>query len=72
MKKIFLFVSIACATVLANPLVALAAPGVHPLVVRVSVPEGGKSLLYMLLAGAPCFGAMFFSSRNQFGKRETD
>jgi hypothetical protein len=36
-----------------------------------SVPEGGTALLYLLLAGASCFGAMLFSSRNQFGKRET-
>jgi hypothetical protein len=31
----------------------------------VSVPEGGAALLYLLLAGGACFGAMFFS-RNRF------
>jgi hypothetical protein len=36
-----------------------------------SVPEGGAALLYLLFAGASCFGAMLFSSRNRFGKRET-
>jgi hypothetical protein len=30
-----------------------------------AVPEGGASLLYLLLAGGACFGAMFFS-RNRF------
>jgi hypothetical protein len=35
------------------------------------VPEGGTALLYLLLAGASCFGAMLFSSRNRLGKRET-
>jgi hypothetical protein len=29
------------------------------------VPEGGAALLYLLLAGASCFGAMFLRSRNQ-------
>lgn len=29
------------------------------------VPEGGAALLYLLLAGVSCFGAMFFRSRNQ-------
>ena len=33
---------------------------------NVAVPEGGASLLYLLLAGAVCFGAMFLSSRNRF------
>jgi hypothetical protein len=33
------------------------------------VPEGGASLLYLLLAGAGCFGAKFFSSRNRLGSR---
>jgi hypothetical protein len=36
-----------------------------------TVPEGGATALYLLLAGAACFGAMRFSSRNQFGSRET-
>lgn len=36
-----------------------------------NVPEGGSALLYLLLAGASCFGAMFFSSRNQLRNRET-
>ncbi len=36
-----------------------------------SVPEGGAAVTYLLLAGASCFGAMFYRSRNQFGKHET-
>jgi hypothetical protein len=35
------------------------------------VPEGGAALLYLLLAGAACFGALVFGSRNQSGNRET-
>jgi hypothetical protein len=31
-----------------------------------SVPEGGAALLYLLLAGGVCFGAMFLSRRNRF------
>jgi hypothetical protein len=31
------------------------------------VPEGGASWLYLLLAGAVCFGAMAFGSRNRLG-----
>jgi hypothetical protein len=30
------------------------------------VPEGGAALLYLLLAGGACFGAMFFIPRNRF------
>jgi hypothetical protein len=33
-----------------------------------TVPEGGGALIYLLLAGASCFGAIFFSSRNRFRK----
>jgi hypothetical protein len=33
------------------------------------VPEGGAALLYLLLAGIACFGAMRFSSRKEFGIR---
>jgi hypothetical protein len=33
------------------------------------VPEGGSSLLYLLLAGVGCFGAMFLSPRNRLGSR---
>ena len=32
------------------------------------VPEGGTALLYLLLAGVACFGAMFFRSRNQVSR----
>ena len=32
-----------------------------------TVPEGGGALIYLLLAGASCFGAIFFSSRNNPG-----
>jgi hypothetical protein len=31
------------------------------------VPEGGAALLYLLLAGAGCFFAIFFRSRNEVG-----
>jgi hypothetical protein len=34
-----------------------------------NVPEGGAALLYLLLAGMACFGAMRFSSRSEFGNR---
>ncbi len=34
----------------------------------VAVPEGGAALLYLLLAGVSCFGAMFFRSRKQGAK----
>jgi hypothetical protein len=33
-----------------------------------AVPEGGTALLYLLLAGVSCFGAMFFRSRNQVSR----
>jgi len=36
-----------------------------------NVPEGGAALLYLLLAGAVCFGAMFFSPRKRLGNCET-
>jgi hypothetical protein len=32
-----------------------------------TVPEGGTTLLYLLLAGAGCFGAIFFKSRDGAG-----
>ena len=32
----------------------------------VSTPEGGFALLYLLLAGAVCGGAMYFASRQRF------
>jgi len=32
-------------------------------------PEGGASLLYLLLAGAACFGAMILTPRNGLGRR---
>jgi len=35
------------------------------------VPEGGAAFMFLLLAGATCFGAMFFKYRNQLGNRET-
>jgi hypothetical protein len=41
-------------------------PNVIPLV----TPEGGSALLYLLLAGLSCLGAMRFRSRNQAGRRE--
>jgi hypothetical protein len=33
-----------------------------------TIPEGGASLLYLLLAGSACFGAMFLASRGRFAK----
>src|SRR5581483_4440914 len=35
----------------------------------VSVPEGGAALMYLLLAGASCFGAMFLQMRRQTAKQ---
>jgi hypothetical protein len=34
-----------------------------------SVPEGGAAFMYLLLAGASCFGVMFFGARNRLGNR---
>jgi len=31
------------------------------------VPEGGSALMYLLLAGLFCFGAVYLNSRNRFG-----
>ncbi len=47
--------------------VALPAFGEKSLVVP--VPEGGTGLMYVLLAGVSCFGAMFLHSRSQRAKR---
>jgi hypothetical protein len=33
-----------------------------------TVPEGGASLLYLLMAGAACFGSIFFASSCRFAK----
>jgi len=38
---------------------------------ELSVPEGGAALMFLLLAGVSCFGAMFFRYRSQLGSRET-
>jgi len=38
---------------------------------RLNVPEGGSALMYLLLAGFTCFGAMFFKNRSQIRNRET-
>jgi hypothetical protein len=35
---------------------------------NVPVPDRGAALMYLLLAGASCFGAMFFRSRNQVSR----
>jgi hypothetical protein len=35
-----------------------------------SVPEDGAPAIYLLLAGAPCCGAMFLSYRRRFRRRE--
>jgi len=32
-----------------------------------ALPEGGAALIYLLLAGAVCFGAIFLKSRNEAG-----
>ncbi len=39
------------------------------MLVTVPVPEGGATLMYVLLAGVSCFGVIFFHSRNQPVKR---
>ncbi len=36
-----------------------------------TVPEGGAAVLYLLLAGIACFGAMRMNSRNQSGSSKT-
>ena len=36
----------------------------------VAVPEGGAAVMYLLLAGAFCFGAMLFCSRSQSERNE--
>jgi len=36
-----------------------------------NVPEGGASFMFLLLAGASCFGAMYFKYRSQLLNRET-
>jgi hypothetical protein len=36
-----------------------------------NVPEGGTALTYLLLAGATCFGAVYFNSRSRLGRAET-
>jgi hypothetical protein len=38
---------------------------------NLSVPEGGAALLYLLLGGLSCFGAMFIKSRDQSRGRLT-
>jgi len=45
-----------------------APPGVQEMWGLTPVPEGGAALLYLLLAGGSCFGAMFFRSRNQVSR----
>ena len=37
----------------------------------IRVPEGGAALVYLLLAGASCFGAVYFNSRMRLGRRKT-
>jgi hypothetical protein len=36
-----------------------------------STPEGGAAFMFLLLAGASCFGAMFFKYRSRLGSGET-
>ena len=38
-------------------------PGPQEMWGQIPVPEGGAALMYLLLAGVSCFGAMFFRSR---------
>jgi hypothetical protein len=42
-----------------------------PLSGTLSIPEGSAPLLYLLLAGAACCGAIFLRPRNRFSSRET-
>jgi len=44
--------------------------GVTPQEMWVQAPEGGAALLYLLLAGLACFGAMAFTSRKEVEFRE--
>jgi hypothetical protein len=37
-----------------------------------AVPEGGTSLMYLLLAGLSCLGGMVLRSRRQVSMRQTD
>jgi hypothetical protein len=39
--------------------------------INISVPEGSAPLLYLLLAGASCCGAILLRSRNRFRTRKT-
>jgi hypothetical protein len=38
---------------------------------NLAVPEGGTTLMYLLLAGIACFGAMLFNSKNRFRRDVT-
>jgi len=38
---------------------------------NLNVPEGGAALMFLLLAGISCFGAMFIKSRDQLRSRVT-
>ncbi|MFY9852344.1 MAG: hypothetical protein WAK26_00530 [Terracidiphilus sp.] len=38
---------------------------------NLSVPEGGTALMYLLLAGLSCFGAMLFNSKNRLRRDVT-
>jgi hypothetical protein len=40
-----------------------APPGMQEMWGQIPVPEGGAALMYLLLAGVVCFGAMFYSRR---------
>jgi len=44
-----------------------APPGVQEMFGQIPVPEGGAALMYLLLAGVTCFGAMFYSRRQTMG-----
>jgi hypothetical protein len=72
MKKLPLALLAYAALLVISPVASVASPAViHVAPPTVAAPEGGATLVYLLLAGAACFGAMF-NSRNQCGKRRPD
>jgi hypothetical protein len=52
-------------TGIADVALSTSAPLFGSPITAVTVAEGGPALLYLLLAGSACFGAMFLTSRNR-------
>jgi hypothetical protein len=57
--------------VILTPVDGTQSQGGPPQEMWIITPEGGAAAMYLLLAGATCFGAMFFTSRNRMVRRET-